>query len=495
MRCPTYSLAIAALATTVLAIAPNASAVAPANAAVAPPQRGFEFATKPRALSEPVKKGLKYLADTQRPDGGWGAGAAWGVNQVRRTGGKAPVNNALNPSEVGTTSFALLAFARAGNTPTAGDYKDKVAKGLKFVLNAVEKSKADDLKVSEQDGSQLQNKIGPYADTFLSLMALAELKGTAGDDEKRLGTGLDKVIAKISKNQNADGNLAGKAGGWAPVLSMGLCNKGLVKAKLAGAKVDDKVLARVAKQAEAAFKDGDKNAGNAGIALYSISQSATNLVDALTTSKVKFVPAPPANAQVRTVTGPENEEAAAKLAREIVANKFAAVEEKEVATKAIAVFDSEETTSEEKFYAMRSLQKLSEKLVLVEVADDEEGVNAVKLPEGIAKAARDARKQLAAKITDPAFTRGFGSDGGEEYISFLNISEALVIADDKAWQTWDEQMQKELPKSQNGDGSWTGKHCISGQTACTAAAVMVLMADRTPFPAGLAKAVKADLKN
>ena len=35
---------------------------------------------------------------------------------------------------------------------------------------------------------------------------------------------------------------------------------------------------------------------------------------------------------------------------------------------------------------------------------------------------------------------------------------------------------------QNGDGSWTGHHCITGRTFCTAAALLVLMADRAPVP-------------
>ena len=35
-------------------------------------------------------------------------------------------------------------------------------------------------------------------------------------------------------------------------------------------------------------------------------------------------------------------------------------------------------------------------------------------------------------------------------------------------------------KVQNEDGSWTGHHCITGRTFCTAAALLVMMGDRTP---------------
>jgi hypothetical protein len=35
---------------------------------------------------------------------------------------------------------------------------------------------------------------------------------------------------------------------------------------------------------------------------------------------------------------------------------------------------------------------------------------------------------------------------------------------------------------QNGDGSWTGHHCITSRTFCTAAAVLVLSAPNRMLP-------------
>ena len=37
--------------------------------------------------------------------------------------------------------------------------------------------------------------------------------------------------------------------------------------------------------------------------------------------------------------------------------------------------------------------------------------------------------------------------------------------------------------AQNEDGSWSGHHCITGRTFCTAGALLTLMADRAPMPA------------
>src|SRR5439155_19373248 len=144
---------------------------------------------------------------------------------------------------VGNTCFALLALIRAGSTPTAGDHKDAVRKGLKFILTRVEKADKDSLYVTDVRGTQLQSKIGPYVDTFLVNLVLAELRGKAGADESRLVAALEKTMTKIVRHQTAEGGFAGN-GGWAPVLSLALCNKGIARPTLNGGTVDDKVLAR-----------------------------------------------------------------------------------------------------------------------------------------------------------------------------------------------------------------------------------------------------------
>ena len=39
-----------------------------------------------------------------------------------------------------------------------------------------------------------------------------------------------------------------------------------------------------------------------------------------------------------------------------------------------------------------------------------------------------------------------------------------------------------MERIQNADGSWSGHHCITGRTFCTAAALLVLVVDRAPRP-------------
>ena len=45
-------------------------------------------------------------------------------------------------------------------------------------------------------------------------------------------------------------------------------------------------------------------------------------------------------------------------------------------------------------------------------------------------------------------------------------------------------MTVRLQQARNGDGSWSGHHCITGQTFCTSAVVLTLMTDRLPVSPG-----------
>ena len=94
-----------------------------------------------------------------------------------------------------------------------------------------------------------------------------------------------------------------------------------------------------------------------------------------------------------------------------------------------------------------------------------------------------ARSEVVARLADDQFVSGFGSNGGEEFLSYMNIAESLVVKGGDDWKRWDAKMTENLVRVQDGDGSWSGHHCITGRTFCTSTALLVLMADRTPVPA------------
>ena len=93
-----------------------------------------------------------------------------------------------------------------------------------------------------------------------------------------------------------------------------------------------------------------------------------------------------------------------------------------------------------------------------------------------------AQDAIITRLDDPQFIAGFGSNGGEEFLSHSNIGESLVVKGGEAWKKWDAKMTENLNRIQNADGTWTGHHCITGRTFCTSSALMVLMVDRTPVP-------------
>lgn len=62
----------------------------------------------------------------------------------------------------------------------------------------------------------------------------------------------------------------------------------------------------------------------------------------------------------------------------------------------------------------------------------------------------------------------------------MSIGESLVLEGGDAWKAWDKSISDNLYRVQNRDGSWTGHHCITGRTFCTAAALLVLMVDCAP---------------
>jgi hypothetical protein len=76
----------------------------------------------------------------------------------------------------------------------------------------------------------------------------------------------------------------------------------------------------------------------------------------------------------------------------------------------------------------------------------------------------------------------FSQAGGEEFLSFHLITETMLQKGGSDWKTWYPMVRDKLLSVQNSDGSWTGHHCITSRTFCTAASVLVLSAPNRFLP-------------
>ena len=76
----------------------------------------------------------------------------------------------------------------------------------------------------------------------------------------------------------------------------------------------------------------------------------------------------------------------------------------------------------------------------------------------------------------------FNQAGGEEYLAFHMINETMLQKGGEDWQTWFPEVRDKICSVQNKDGSWTGHHCITSRTFCTAAACLVLSAPNRYLP-------------
>jgi len=95
---------------------------------------------------------------------------------------------------------------------------------------------------------------------------------------------------------------------------------------------------------------------------------------------------------------------------------------------------------------------------------------------------RKLLESVEQKVDNEQFINGFGSGGGEEFISYFSLSQTLKRTGSKKFGTWTDKITTYLEKTQNNDGSWAGRHCITGRVACTAAAILTMTEKRTASP-------------
>jgi hypothetical protein len=398
-------------------------------------------AVPPKPLSPSVKKGLNWLVEHQLAGGGWGEGDE--SPSMRPSAGE----SLRDKPNVADTSIAAIALLRSGSTPREGLYRDAIAKAVRFVRSQVEESDSDSLSVTPVKGTRVQLKLGPNIDTFLASMLLAEVKGRMPDEgsNKAVELALAKVVRKIERHQKEDGSFDGV--GWAPILAQAMCGKGMNRARQAGASVPDELLARAQNGAKIAFQytspavAGGIGRGTAGEPSSAARSSGLGMA-------------------MGTMAGAAGVELYSRAASVGVLQD--SVNTSKVLAKSLQAKVANSRDQKER-------QSAQDKLA--EIVDAE-------------KVQQEAQASVIARLDDKQFIAGFGSNGGEEFLSYMNLAESLVVKGGDEWKRWDSEMTGNLNRVQDGDGSWSGHHCITGRTFCTSTALLVLLADRTPIPVG-----------
>jgi hypothetical protein len=372
----------------IVSVAVGAGAAVWAQTQRTTPEPKTAPATAP--VSNAVDKGARWLASVQGADGGWGqdGGEASSVRSGERL--------ESSGNDVANTAVAALALRQAG-----GQYTPQVERALAFVLQRIEESPADGLAITDRQGTQIQRKLGPYIDTFLSSMLMSQIDGRASTPalNARVRKALQKTVAKIEKHQQSDGSW-NTAGGWAPVLGTSMASRSLFEAQSRGVAVDAEVLKRAEKYTVSALRE-----------------------------------APPPTARV-------------------AGDGFAAGRAIAAPTAAPA-----EAAGVPLYQSAQALEQLSRTS---------------------ADRVQNARQigAIQARLADAAFVGGYGSMGGEEFFSYLNISDSMKRVGGDAWSKWHVNITQKIVGLQNNDGTWAGHHCITGRVAMTSAAILNLTVDR-----------------
>ena len=362
-------------------------------------QMGFSGSTtqpKNDAAAIAVEKGAKWLVSVQGQDGGWGQDG--GETSYVRQGEHLESNG----NDVANTAVAATALLHSGNTPFSRQYHMALQRAVNFILRHVEQSPVEGLTVTDLNGTQIQRKLGPFIDTFLSSKLLAELDGNMGDARlnARVRQSLQKCVAKIEKNQLQDGSW-NVAGGWAPILGTSMASRSLFIAKEKGLAVSQIAMARVDEY----------------------------------TQKGTHAPSAPISPGRGVETG-------------MVSRPFAGGVMADAVSAGVPLYKSAQT-----------LEQLSR-------TETDRKKNAPQI------------RAITRDLENARFVSGFGSIGGEEFFSYLNISDSLHRAGGPDWEKWNGDMKTKVIRLQNEDGTWSGQHCITGRVAVTSAAMLLLLADR-----------------
>jgi hypothetical protein len=383
-------------------------------------EKGCVFRT---VMGEESSNGYSRYKTPEEVQKSVGLGLSWITGAQQKDGGWGAGTHMnqrdLNPHSVATdpatTSMVAMALLRSGSTLKFGKYQTSLQKALQYLLNAVETSGGNSKTITNETGTQIQVKLGEKIDVILAAQFLSNILPYTDHDpalQQRTRDALQQCVKKIENNIDSDGSIAGS--GWAGVLQSALATSALEAADANNVAVAPETLqkSRDYQKGNLDVKTGEaKTEKGAGVVLYSVSGSARATAKEARKVKEDF----------------EEAKKNGKIARDA-----------ELTAQNLAVIGYSE---EEALDGMTTYEVYQSAKVM---SQNDEVMN------------------------------GFGSNGGEEFLSYLQTGEGMIIGKDDSWQKWYDDISGRLLKIQNQDGSWNGHHCITSPVFCTATCLLIL---------------------
>lgn len=335
----------------------------------------------------------------------------WGAGSHAHQTEMNPLSVSTDPA---TTAMSAMALYRCGHTIYSGTYKSNLRNAVNYLLNEVNANKKSDYITSVR-GTQIQTKLGQNIDAVLTLQFFNQLLPTITENDlkEKVTAAIQVCVDKIEKSYDANGKVTGA--GWAGVLQSSFANASLeMAAKNSNIRVDQQKLEKARayqKQNYDADKGTAKTEDGAGIMLYAVSSSVRNSA-AESNEAAKII---------------EKAQAEGKLDKKAAVN-------------------------------VENLQKAG-------LSKEEATKYAV---------ANNVYQSAKGKAMQEDVLNGFGNNGGEEFLSFLQTGESMIVHKDDDWKKWYDNIGGKLLKIQNQNGSWNGHHCITSPAFCTATCLMVL---------------------
>ena len=312
-----------------------------------------------------------------------------------------------------TTATVAMALLRNGTTLKKSEHAEHLKNAINYLLETVENTSKGNPYITEVRNTQIQTKLGANIDAVMTAQLFSNLldRDLKGLDRKRVIRCLDICVAKIEAGTDEQGRQ--KNAGWAGVLQSGLATSALESAQAVGIAVDKEVVERSRNYQKSNYDDETKSANTAdgaGVVLYAVSNSVRG-------------------------------------------------------------------TAKEARKAVEDIKKAKEEGVLEEVVVTVENLEKAGYSEAEAAsyvASYNVYQSAKKTAQQEDVLNGFGNNGGEEFLSFLQTGESMVVNKDEDWKKWYDSMSGRILKIQNQDGSWNGHHCITSPVFCTATSILLL---------------------